>query len=204
MSQHISVNHTDLNGETPWIFMDRDGVILEDEGYTPKSETPTLLVDTIGGYYWRRLRDLGFQFGMVSNQSAINRQLNSLSSIIHRNELMIKALLEMECKLNKTTMCPHTPDENCKCRKPSPTMFYDFLSQGSDKFLRSFMIGDKITDIEAGNAAGIPPGNLFLVLTGNGLSDYENASDALQIANVVPSINTALEMIEKLIVIWRS
>ncbi len=52
-------------------------------------------------------------------------------------------------------ICPHAPDENCHCRKPSPEMISQFLQKDQLSLKESFMVGDKLIDAEAGKNAGI-------------------------------------------------
>jgi D-glycero-D-manno-heptose 1,7-bisphosphate phosphatase len=65
-------------------------------------------------------------------------------------------------------MCPHAPDDHCACRKPEPGLLLQAAEELSLDLQRSIMIGDALTDLEAGRAAGV--GAISLVETGRGAS----------------------------------
>jgi D-glycero-D-manno-heptose 1,7-bisphosphate phosphatase len=58
-------------------------------------------------------------------------------------------------KIEKTYYCPHAPEINCECRKPKPGMLLQAIQEHDIDIQHSWFIGDKITDFEAGNAAGV-------------------------------------------------
>lgn len=89
-------------------------------------------------------------------------------------------------------MCPHAPDENCSCRKPEPGLILDAASEHSIELKKSILVGDALSDIIAGQSAGITQN--VLVRSGRGLAQstlpiasqipdfliYETLSDALE------------------------
>ena len=141
------------------VFLDRDGVLIEDTGYPDDPETIHLLPGV--GEALRRLRSAGWRLVVVSNQSGVARGRFSLARLeeIH---LRLVALLEAEgVALDGLYFCPHHPEgpvpefkRACDHRKPEPGML---LSAARDLGLdlgQSWMIGDKETDLEAGRRAG--------------------------------------------------
>ena len=141
------------------VFLDRDGVLIEDTGYPDDPEALRLLPGV--GEALRRLRSAGWRLVVVSNQSGVARGKFSLERLeeIHRRLI---ALLEAEgVALDGLYFCPHHPEgpvpefkRACDHRKPEPGMI---LSAARDLGLepaQCWMIGDKDSDVEAGRRAG--------------------------------------------------
>ncbi len=82
------------------------------------------------------------------------------------NQGIIKKITEAGGRVDGLFMCPHTPDDHCTCRKPLPGLIFQAADAFSLDLPSSIMIGDAITDIQAGFAAGIK--TLILVRTGRG------------------------------------
>lgn len=85
---------------------------------------------------------------------------------------MVKKLKEENIEINGVNFCPHTPDDNCDCRKPLPKMILDFTKYFQIDLENSWLIGDKESDIKAGLSAGIK--NNILVRSGHEI-DEENS-----------------------------
>lgn len=102
------------------------------------------------------LQTLEFELFVVTNQSGVGRGYFSLESVyvIHRqlqNDLRTHQLLPFK----DFAICPHSPDDECVCRKPSGKMIQDLMEKHKITPEQSFMIGDKIIDAEAGLNAGV-------------------------------------------------
>ena len=99
---------------------------------------------------------LGYDLFVVTNQSGVGRGYFSLESVyvIHRQ-------LQNDLRMNKLNpfkdfaICPHSPDENCHCRKPSGQMIQELITKYHIDPKYSYMLGDKIGDAESGKNAGI-------------------------------------------------
>ena len=90
------------------------------------------------------------------------------------NEINHKIALELEkngCRIDDIFMCPHSPKENCNCRKPRLGMLLQAAERLSIELSNSVMIGDAWTDLLAGQAAGVA--KVALVLTGRGKEQLE-------------------------------
>lgn len=99
---------------------------------------------------------LGFELFVVTNQSGVGRGYFSLESVyvIHRqlqNDLRASKLEPFK----DFAICPHSPDENCHCRKPSGQMIKDLLAKHHISAEHSYMLGDKLIDPESGKNAGV-------------------------------------------------
>lgn len=102
------------------------------------------------------LQNLGYELFVVTNQSGVGRGYFSLESVyvIHRqlqNDLRESKLLPFK----DFAICPHTPDENCHCRKPSGQMIQELIEKHHIDPKHSYMLGDKLIDAECGKNAGI-------------------------------------------------
>ena len=111
------------------------------------------------------LRDLGMPVVVVTNQSAIGRgyfDFATLDSIHARLEELLRA---QGVSLDAIYYCPHHPDDGCACRKPAPELALRAADQFRAELSHSFMIGDKVVDIEFGQRVGA---TTILVKTGYG------------------------------------
>jgi D-glycero-D-manno-heptose 1,7-bisphosphate phosphatase len=175
----------------PAIFLDRDGVIIKNrssyirEWSQVKIFKPALDALVI-------LSKQPYPIVIVTNQSAVGRNLISLSQA---NEINCRLMLEVEKaggRIDAVYMCPHLPDANCPCRKPKPGLFYQAAQEMALDLTNSIMIGDALTDIQAARNAGI--GQVCLVLTGRGKAQLELAeAAALSPFPVYTNLMTAVE-----------
>jgi D-glycero-D-manno-heptose 1,7-bisphosphate phosphatase len=104
----------------------------------------------------RLLQQLGFELFVVTNQSGVGRGYFSLESVyvIHRqlqNDLREHKL----APFRDFAICPHSPDEQCECRKPSGKMILELIEKFHLDPAKCYMVGDKVIDAEAGRNAGI-------------------------------------------------
>jgi D-glycero-D-manno-heptose 1,7-bisphosphate phosphatase len=90
----------------------------------------------------------------------------SLKTANEINEQLVNLIHRQGGKLDAVYMCPHTPEENCLCRKPRPGLLLQAANDLSLDLSRSWMIGDAWSDLEAGHLAGVRES--ILVRTGRG------------------------------------
>lgn len=134
-------------------FLDRDGVINEDLGYVHKIEDFHFIRGCIDAL--KVLQKKGFALIIVTNQSGIGRGYYSEQdyqqlTAWYRNELSKSGVV-----ITDVFHCPHSPNEQCDCRKPKAGLFIQAAEKYSINFYQSLMVGDKVSDIEAANAVGI-------------------------------------------------
>jgi len=143
------------------IFLDRDGVINEDFGYVGKIEDFKFR-DGIFELL-KLLQDLGYAFFIVTNQSGIARGYYSKEDFLKLSKWMIDELKKRKIFIKDIEYCPHHPDitGECECRKPKPGMILNLAKKYNISLKDSILIGDKLSDIEAGKNAGIK--KLYLV-----------------------------------------
>ena len=153
------------------VFLDRDGVITQDPPhYAHRIDQLKLIPKSAEAI--RILNENGFKVVVVSNQSGVARGYYQEKDVHIFNEAMKKELEEMGAYIDAVYYCPHYPEANveayrrvCDCRKPKPGMLKRAENDLNLDLKRSFMVGDKIIDIEAGYSAGC---KTILVLTGHG------------------------------------
>ena len=156
------------------IFLDRDGVIVEDIGYHHKPEDLRIVPNAAEGL--KLLKD--YRLIVITNQSGIGRGYYKFQDYEKFNEYMIKELNEHKINIEKIYVCPHRPEDNCECRKPKTKLIKDAAKEFNIDLSKSFMIGDKKIDVKMGHDAGCKS---ILALTGNGMKEKEN-SDADYVA----------------------
>ena len=135
------------------IFLDRDGVINKNRDDYVKNVSELEIFSFISNPI-KKLKELGFQIIVITNQSAINRGLTS-----HRNVKEIHDSINDFLKKNDTSIdyfyyCPHSPHENCLCRKPKPGLLFQAANELDIDLHSSWMIGDRDSDIIAGESVG--------------------------------------------------
>ena len=149
------------------IFLDRDGVINKEINYLYKKEN----FEFIDGVFDACLffQNLNYQIIIISNQSGIARGFFSEKDYHILSKWLIKQFKENGVSILDTYYCPHGPDASCNCRKPKPGMLIKAIDEYNIDVEMSWMIGDKETDIEAANLAGIK--NTILVRSGHPIDE---------------------------------
>ncbi|MFL6414775.1 MAG: D-glycero-alpha-D-manno-heptose-1,7-bisphosphate 7-phosphatase [Bryobacteraceae bacterium] len=135
----------------PGIFLDRDGTVIHDTGYIGDPD----LVEFMPAVFpaLRRFQDEGYRLVVISNQSGIGRGVITQAQY----ELVARRIADRLSEYGiqtATYYCPHSPDDLCLCRKPNPFLLLQAAQDLAIDLARSYMIGDRLTDVEAGTAAG--------------------------------------------------
>ncbi|CAN5622881.1 D-glycero-beta-D-manno-heptose 1,7-bisphosphate 7-phosphatase [soil metagenome] len=130
------------------VFLDRDGTIIEDADYLSRVEQVQLLPAAAAAI--KRLNDAGWYVVVVTNQSGVARGLfpESQIQVVHDH---LAALLG-SARVDAWYYCPHLGDA-CDCRKPRPGMLLRAAREYGIDLKQSWMIGDKLDDVQAGVAA---------------------------------------------------
>ena len=169
------------------IFLDRDGVINKEINYLYKIED----FEFIDGVFESCLffQDLDYQIIIVSNQSGVARGLFTETDYHILTEWMIKQFNAKGVSILDTFYCPHFPKSSCNCRKPKPGMFLNAIEKHNIDPQMSWMIGDKETDIEAANLAGIK--NTILVRSGHSIDEAKSNANF-----IIDSIKNSINLIK--------
>ena len=128
------------------VLLDRDGVIVEDIGYHHKIEDFKLMPNAIEGL--KLLKN--YLLIIITNQSGIGRGYYTMKDFEKFNNHLIQELKKHNIKVEKTYVCPHKPEDNCQCRKPSSKLIKDAAKEFDIDLEGSFAIGDRENDIEFG------------------------------------------------------
>lgn len=158
------------------VFLDRDGVITIDRGYTHRVEDFAFVPGSAQAL--ASLQQAGWRLVVVTNQSGIARGLYS-SDDYERFTAHLRGRLQAEgVQLDAVLHCPHLPDATvaayrlrCDCRKPAPGMLLRAARELSLDLAASVMVGDRLSDVQAGRAAGV--GRCLLVRSGEPLNGNE-------------------------------
>jgi D-glycero-D-manno-heptose 1,7-bisphosphate phosphatase len=132
---------------TGTVFLDRDGTVNRDlPGYIKSWSEFEFLPGSI-----EAVRDLtlnGFRVIIITNQSAVARNLLSLKELEYIHAMMRKALESKGGKITDVFYCSHMPDDNCACRKPKPGLIYRAQEKYRIDLASAVMVGDSARDIE--------------------------------------------------------
>lgn len=145
------------------VFLDRDGTIMEDTNYVGDVERVVLIPRAADAL--KRLRDAGYRLFIVTNQSGVGRGYFSREAVEQIHAHLDEHFAQSGVEFDRYYVCPHHPEDNCDCRKPKPKFLQEAAREFDLDLARSFMIGDRPTDIGAGLSAGT---KTILVLTGAG------------------------------------
>lgn len=165
------------------IILDRDGVINRDRGHVHRIEDFELLPAAVPAL--RHLSAAGYALAVVTNQSGLARGLFTLADYERLTWHMVATLASEGVAIEGVEFCPHLPDAAvaafrtvCGCRKPAPGMVLTVAERLRLDLSQSVLVGDKLTDVLAGRAAGV--GRCVLVRSGQPLSlADEAAADAV-------------------------
>ena len=150
---------------TPAIFLDRDGVIIENRAnYVRSWEDVEFFPQALTAM--ARLSKLPYKIIMVTNQSAVGRGIISLETAVSINNRVIEVVRGENGRIDGAYICPDAPGNNSLCRKPQPGMLQQATEEHQIDLSRSIMVGDAITDLKAGRNAEVQYS--VILLTGRG------------------------------------
>ena len=135
------------------IFLDRDGVLNKKRSDYVKSINELKIFPNIEKEI-SKLKMKGFLIIVITNQSVINRGIITIEELEKIHSAIQKVLVKSKTSIDRFYFCPHRPDENCECRKPNPGLILQAMNEFSIDASKSWMVGDSITDIQAGEKAG--------------------------------------------------
>lgn len=149
----------------PAIFLDRDGVIIENRpDYVRSWADVDIYPQALKAL--AKIRDIPYKIIIVTNQSVVGRGMIPLTTARGINKQLVDVIERAGGRVDAVFMCPHAPDDGCQCRKPKPGLLLQAAQAHALDLGRSIMIGDALTDLMAGQQAGV--GRLALLRTGRG------------------------------------
>jgi len=142
------------------VFFDRDGTLIVDKNYLSRIDQIELIPEMLP--LCMALSKAGYKFFIVSNQSGVARGMFDEAKVQEVNSYLQKMLAAHGVVIEKCFYCPHHQrvgnnpiyTKDCTCRKPHPGMLQQAAKEFSIDLSRSIMIGDKESDVQAGNAVG--------------------------------------------------
>lgn len=174
------------------IILDRDGTINVDPGYVYKIEDYGLLTGVIEGL--NKVKD-EFLFFIITNQSGIGYGYYTMDDFQKFNDYLVNDLKENGIRIEKTYVCPHSPNDLCDCRKPKIKFIKEIERNYEIDIKRSWMIGDHPSDIQLGINAKC---RTIYLLTGHGKKHFEELEEKDISPNfIAKDFSEAIEHIQK-------
>jgi D-glycero-D-manno-heptose 1,7-bisphosphate phosphatase len=180
------------------VFMDRDGVIIEDSGY-PHERDKIRFLPRVGEAI-KALNENGFKVIVITNQAGVARGYFTEETVKEVNRHIQKTLAEQGAYINMIYYCPHHTEgvieeykKDCYCRKPNPGMIEKAVCQFNIDLRSSFAIGDHHSDIEAGQRTGCRT-----ILLSNGDSPNNERQIAIMPDHVASDLYEAVRWLLKL------
>ena len=146
-----------------FVVLDRDGTIIEEVSYLSDPKQIALIPGT--GKALRDLGEMGFGLVVITNQSAVGRRYFDEAQLARIHDRLLEMLSAEQITLDGLYFCPHTPQDQCLCRKPNTGLIQKASQDLEFDLSASIVIGDKASDIEMGCRVGALT---ILVRTGYG------------------------------------
>jgi len=173
------------------VFLDRDGTLIEEKGYLHRPEEVVIFPGV--GPALKGLQDAGFLLFMVTNQSGIGRGYFTLSQVECVHQFLIAQLARDGVRFEKIYIAAEHPPQPSRGRKPSPAFLFDARDEFGVELGESYMVGDKLIDLQCGWNAGVKKS--ILVRTGYGGEAASSQTAALSDAIVVDDLPAACRWI---------
>ncbi len=173
------------------VFLDRDGTIIEDKNYLSRVEEVVIFPGA--GAALGQLCRAGFKLFIVTNQSGVSRGYFTLAQVHKIHQHILRELDRERVRFEKIYIAPEAPGAPSRGRKPSPQFLLDAREEFGVDLAQSYMIGDKLIDLECGWNAGVK--QCLLVRTGYGAELANAAANKLAAAVVVDDLPAAAQWI---------
>jgi len=181
------------------VFLDRDGTIIEDTGYLDECSKIRFLPRVSEAI--KLLNENGFKVIITTNQSGVARGYFTEEALQEINRYIRESLAKRRAIIDGIYYCPHHTEgiieeyrKECYCRKPNPGMIEQAVHEFGIDLKNSFIVGDKISDIEAGHRAGCKA-----ILLGGEDSLKNEKEIALMSEHIASDLCEAVEWLMKLI-----
>jgi D-glycero-D-manno-heptose 1,7-bisphosphate phosphatase len=166
------------------IFLDRDGTINVDKGYTHKIEDLKFIPNSVRGL--KKLSKSGYKLIVLTNQSGIGRSYYTKEDYFAFRNEMHRKLKEQGVLIIAEYFCPHVSEDNCNCRKPKSGMLEQAAKDFNLDLNQCWVIGDSSRDIQSGKVVGC---KAVQVLTGEEKIPATSADfvarDMIEAANII-------------------
>jgi len=175
------------------VFLDRDGTMIAEKNYLCRPEEVHIFPATPVGL--KKLCGAGFKLFIVSNQSGVGRGYFTMTDVDKVNQFMVRELAKDGIRFEKIYIAPEAPGQPTRGRKPLPQFLFDARDEFNLNLAESFLIGDKLIDLECGWNAGVKKS--ILVRTGYGAEVERDDANKISRAAVVDDLTDAADWILK-------
>lgn len=173
------------------MFLDRDGTLNVERNYLSDPAQVELLPGVPAAL--KRLQDARFRLFIVTNQSGIGRGYYAEADLHRVNTRLLEWLAPHGVRFDRIYFAPEAPDQPSRGRKPSPQFLFDARDEFGLDLGASYMVGDKLIDLECGWNAGVR--RSLLVRTGYGAETERKHREQLGRAVVLDDLPAAAEWI---------
>lgn len=173
------------------VFLDRDGTLIAEVNYLHRPEQVEIFPAARIGL--KKLCDAGFKLFIVSNQSGVGRGYFTLEDVAGVNQHLCAELARDGIRFEKIYIAPEAPGQPSRGRKPSPQFLFDAHDEFDLDLVQSFIIGDKLSDLECGWNAGVKKS--ILVRTGYGAELERESPEQISRSIVVNDLTEAANWI---------
>ncbi len=175
------------------IFLDRDGTLIQEKEYLRDPDQVEVFPEAFASL--QRLVAAGFTLFIVTNQSGVGRGYFTMAEVDRVNARVAHEFEQHGIPFRKIYVAPEAPDQPSHGRKPSPQFLFDARDEFGLDLASSFMIGDKLIDLECGWHAGVRAS--LLVRTGYGRKAEKEAATQRARAVIVDDLSAAAAWILK-------
>jgi len=130
----------------PTVFFDRDGTLNHDTSYLKSPDELVLFPDVVTAV--KRCNEAGIRVIVVTNQSGLARGFFSQEDLDAVHQKLRERLRDSGAWIDDIFVCPHHPDDGCRCRKPNPGMIEQAQARYPIDLTKSYLVGDKSIDVE--------------------------------------------------------
>ena len=169
-----------------FVLIDRDGTLIVEKNYLSNPDEVEFIPGVAPAL--QRLHEAGWGICVVTNQSGIARGYFDMDQLGKVHQRLAEMLALFDVQLDGIYLCPHGPDDKCKCRKPLPGMIHQAVAAHGFDPQKAWVVGDKEIDVGLGRSVGA---SSVLVRTGYG-QRYESETKADFIAD---DLSTAVDLI---------
>ena len=141
------------NMSQPFVIFDRDGTLIDSVPYLNDEKKLVFKSDIIKALL--KLKQNNYKLGIITNQYGIARCYFDMFDVEKINKKIINYLKSSDIEIAFIFICPHHPDEKCKCRKPNTELGELAIREFNIDLKKSYMIGDQESDLQFGLALGL-------------------------------------------------
>ncbi|HEX7975060.1 MAG TPA: HAD family hydrolase [Anaerolineales bacterium] len=182
----------------PAIFLDRDGVIIENRpNYVRSWDEVEIFPQALAAL--AGVSHSPYKIVIITNQAGVGRGLIPIQVVEDINRRLVEAIENAGGRVDGVFVCPHKPEDGCECRKPRPGLLRQAAQALSLDISQSILIGDNLSDIQAGLAIGVR--QVALVRTGLGAQQLH--SPLFATLPPFPVYNTLADALANLISVVR-